>query len=170
MRSILRASPAVGKNATALPLTLERLAAHLPDHGADAQAQGAASDVLRYFDIAAPAHHDDEELHVFPAVRAGGDAALIAAVAWLQQDHHELARQWTALRPSLQAVADGAWEPTQAEAPVARWQAFAALYGGHIEAEEGLVFPAAAARLDTPALQRMGAEMASRRGLPAALR
>ena len=38
--------------------------------GTDAQAQQAADKVLRYFDVAAPLHHEDEELHVFPLLRA----------------------------------------------------------------------------------------------------
>ena len=48
---------------------LRRLAAHLGEHGADAQAAQAAVDVMRYFDEAAPRHHDDEELHVLPRLR-----------------------------------------------------------------------------------------------------
>ena len=144
---------------------LQRLGAHLQAQGADTQAQEAARDVLRYFDLAAPAHHDDEERHVFPAALAAGDAALTAAVQRLQRDHHAMSAQWAALRPSLQAVTSGDWDAGAADVVIARWQAFAALYGGHIETEEGLVFPAAAARLDAPAIERMGDEMARRRGV-----
>src|SRR5688572_25382640 len=36
---------------------LGRLGRHLHDQGCDAQARSAATDVLRYFDIAAPLHH-----------------------------------------------------------------------------------------------------------------
>ena len=43
---------------------LERLREHLPLHGADAQAQQAARDIMRYFDQAAPQHHTDEELQL----------------------------------------------------------------------------------------------------------
>ena len=39
-------------------------------HGCDDSARQAARDVLRYFDIAAPLHHEDEELHVFPPLLA----------------------------------------------------------------------------------------------------
>ncbi|RYF75253.1 MAG: hemerythrin domain-containing protein, partial [Comamonadaceae bacterium] len=45
---------------------LGRLRGHVQAHGADEPARQAARDVLRYFDIAAPLHHEDEELHVFP--------------------------------------------------------------------------------------------------------
>jgi pyridoxamine 5'-phosphate oxidase len=39
--------------------TLEKLLAHLPVHGADEQARQAAAAVLKYFDKAAPLHHED---------------------------------------------------------------------------------------------------------------
>ncbi|MBM3387317.1 MAG: hemerythrin domain-containing protein, partial [Betaproteobacteria bacterium] len=60
--------------------TLERLQAHLPEHGSDAQAQEAAGAVLRYFDSAARHHHEDEEQDLFPALleaMAGSDAVCI---------------------------------------------------------------------------------------------
>ena len=43
-----------------------RLRQHLQDKGCDEPARQAARDVMRYFDLAAPLHHQDEELHVFP--------------------------------------------------------------------------------------------------------
>ena len=70
---------------------LERLAAHLPGHGCDRAAIDAAHDVMRYFDLAAPAHHLDEELHVLPALRRAGDDAFAAQ---LEQEHRELQRRW----------------------------------------------------------------------------
>lgn len=40
---------------------LERLTEHAGLHGADTQARQAATDVMRYFDLAGPHHHQDEE-------------------------------------------------------------------------------------------------------------
>ena len=77
---------------------LERLAQHLPQHGADEQAAGAARDVMRYFDQAAPLHHEDEERHVFPALRASGRPELAALAARLHEDHERMAAAWAALR------------------------------------------------------------------------
>lgn len=57
---------------------LHRLRAHLQASGWDAQAAEAAHDVLRYFNEAAPRHHEDEERHVFPAVLAAPDAPIPA--------------------------------------------------------------------------------------------
>lgn len=59
---------------------LQRLRAHVLEHGADVPAQQAARDVLRYFDIAAPLHHEDEELHVFPLLLAQGSPDVAALV------------------------------------------------------------------------------------------
>jgi len=70
---------------------LERLAAHIVAHGADARARDAATDVMRYFDLAAPQHHEDEERHVLPALRAQGQAALADRIA---ADHAEMVAAW----------------------------------------------------------------------------
>ena len=40
---------------------LARLIAHVDAHGHDEKSRSAAHDVLRYFELAAPHHHEDEE-------------------------------------------------------------------------------------------------------------
>lgn len=140
---------------------LQRLQAHLAAHGADAQARDAARDVMRYFDLAAPAHHEDEERHVFPALLAADAARHGPLVARLLEDHRRMAAQWPAVRAGLAAVAEGRWTGREADA----WAAFAALYDAHIPAEEEAAYPAARARLDAAAQAAMGDEMARRRGL-----
>lgn len=146
---------------------LARLRAHLREHGADTQARQAARDVMRYFDQAAPQHHRDEELHVFPPVLAQGDPGRVAVVTRLLQDHRDMEAGWTRARAVLARVADGTlprMEPSDATA----LDAFAALYAGHLAAEENLAYPAARALLDAPALAAIGAEMAARRGVTTA--
>lgn len=140
---------------------LGRLAAHLPAHGADAQAQQAARDLLRYFDTAGPAHHEDEERHVLPWLAANGHAPLAAR---LHAEHEEMTERWAAIRPVLAALAEG--RAPDAGATDA-WAAYAALYAAHIEAEERLAYPPVAASLPADAVQAMGREMAARRGLGA---
>ncbi len=142
---------------------LLKLAAHLPTHGADEQARSAARDVMRYFDLAGPAHHEDEERHVFPTLLKQPGAPLKPLVRQLQAEHRAMTQQWAAVRADLAAVegGDGGLTP----AMLACWQAFAALYRGHIEAEDGQVYGAAEALLDGPAQATMGAEMAGRRGV-----
>ena len=140
---------------------LERLAQHLATRGCDEQARDAARDVMRYFDGAAPAHHEDEERHVLPLLRAAGDDAFAAQ---LEQEHRELQRRWAEVRRPLVDVEAGLWNPAGL-ADLSAWHRFAALYRAHAAAEEAHAFPLAQAALDAPALQAMGHEMAQRRGV-----
>lgn len=55
---------------------LGRLRDHVARHEVDHEARQAARDGMRYFDVAAPQHHRDEERHVFPLLEAHGDAAM----------------------------------------------------------------------------------------------
>lgn len=143
-----------------------RLCEHLQRKGCDASAQGAARDVLRYFDLAAPLHHEDEERHVFPALRSSTDAALHAAVERLQGEHAAMAERWTLARAALLALADGRIAQFS-EDQHAALAAFAAGYAEHIELEETLVYPAARAAMDAAALQAMAEDMRRRRGASA---
>ena len=149
-----------------------RLIDHLSTHGCDASARSAAQDVLRYFDLAAPLHHEDEELHVFPALAAlsaQSDAALIAAVQQLSAEHAEMEARWSQARQVLQAIASGAVDGREGPSPLASDQravleAFAAGYAPHIALEERLVYPAAMARMSAAAVAAMGQDMRRRRG------
>ncbi len=145
---------------------LARLRAHVDGHGSDTQAQQAARDVMRYFDMAAPQHHRDEELHVFPPLLAQHNAAVHAVVGRLRREHLEMESRWQEARRVLALVADGAvnrLEPDNA----ARLDAFAGLHDAHLRSEEGLAFPAALALLDARARRAMGEEMMRRRGVQA---
>lgn len=142
---------------------LERLAAHLDSQGCDAQARSAAADVLRYFDIAAPLHHQDEELHVLPRLQAQGQAGIAAR---LRADHQVMEHDWARLRPGLQAIAEGRFDPLAFGAARALWQQFAALYRRHLAAEERLAFPQARTGLSAQDARTMGEDMARRRGAP----
>lgn len=142
---------------------LERLVAHVAAHGPDASARSAAVDVLRYFDLAAPKHHEDEELHVFPALLTQGDPWHCEAVRRLQEEHQYIRRDWARLRLVLQAWRDGAAAPVAAEDVRTLAARFAAMNRGHVELEETLVYPAAQSLLNADALERMGAEMQARR-------
>lgn len=142
---------------------LQRLLDYLEKNGHDAQTRSAAADVLRYFDLAAPLHHEDEERHVFPPLLAQGDTALRAAVLQLQAEHRQIETLWAAVRPTLlrwrEAGATGGVDAAARDA-VAR---FIALYAGHIETEEERVYPAARTTMDAAAQAAMGAEMQARR-------
>ena len=141
---------------------LQRLRTHLASMGHDDQARQAARDVMRYFDLAAPAHHEDEERHVFPPLLAAG--LCVDIVRRLQREHLEMTDLWPLVRDVLQRVDADDW-PGFEPADEGLLERFARLYDWHIAAENELVYPAAAQRLDAPAQAAMGQEMARRRGL-----
>ena len=170
--NLLHASPAAGfdepfelmaacheRMARTLAL-LERMAAHVATHGCDAQAKDAAKDVLRYFTIAAPLHHEDEELHVFPRLREDGNGELAAR---LQADHREMETRWAAIVPDLESIRDGAMPGETLAAVSERWSTFATLYRHHIDAEDHDAYPMANAATPGTDLRVMGEEMAGRR-------
>jgi hemerythrin-like domain-containing protein len=143
---------------------LERLALHVAAKGCDGVAAQAANDVLRYFDQAGPAHHEDEERHVFPALRGCGNPETLVLVKRLQQEHLTMSQQWSAVRADLLNVIAGEWSAQLASARAARWAVFVAMYRSHIVAEESWAYPAARPLLDGSTLAAMGREMAERRG------
>ncbi|RZS57196.1 hemerythrin domain-containing protein [Sphaerotilus mobilis] len=166
----LHASPAAGYDSPFEMLTschervermlglLERLSAHVARHGADTNARSAAGDLLRYFDLAAPHHHEDEERHVLPRLVASGHAALAER---LRGEHRRMDQLWRDLRPLLVAVTEG-------HAPAAGLpdvEGYCALYRAHIVAEEAHAYPLTQPMLDATALHAMGEEMARRRGV-----
>ncbi|RZJ56377.1 MAG: hemerythrin domain-containing protein [Acidovorax sp.] len=141
---------------------LGRLRGHVQTHGADEPARQAARDVLRYFDIAAPLHHEDEELHVFPPLLAQGPVEVVALVQRLLQDHRDMVADWAAARQPLQALVEGRADAFGA-ADGAVLDRFAERYARHIEDEERVAYPAARGLLPGATLQAMGLEMAGRR-------
>lgn len=143
---------------------LLRLIDHVRAHGADAQAQQAASKVLRYFDLAAPLHHEDEELHVFPLLRQQGGADHAAQLDRLEADHRALAALWSELRVWLLQVQAGEAQPADEPTTDAAGQ-FSALHAAHIALENTRIFPAAQACMRAAELEAMGQDMAARRGV-----
>ena len=145
---------------------LERLMAHVGTRGHDQHSRSAAADVLRYFELAAPLHHQDEELHLCPALSGSGLENLSETVEGLLSDHQRMGRLWTPMavllrdwmRPDAALAAD--------DIALDRLQEFTGLYKAHLRTEEGIIFPAARARMDAPALVRMSADMQRRRTRP----
>jgi iron-sulfur cluster repair protein YtfE (RIC family) len=143
-------------------VTLRRLAAHLPGHGADREAQAAACAILRYFDDAAPNHHADEEASVFPRLLARAPSAR-ETIAVLERDHHgAFETNWRRLRPLLAAIAAGGRETL----PPALVREVCDAYAAHIALENDRLFPQCAETLTAADLAAIGAEMAARRGVP----
>lgn len=143
--------------------TLQRLRRHLDTQGCDRAASEAATAVMRYFDLAAPKHHADEELDLIPALQdetRGDEAqALGRLVADLLADHQVLEQQWQVLRASLRLLAAGHAATLDAVCV----DAFVARYTAHIAREESELLPLAQARLSARRLESLGQAMRQRR-------
>jgi hypothetical protein len=145
--------------------TVERLAAHLAGGGPGTEAGVAAAGVLRYFDIAAPNHHRDEEDDLFPALahHAPPDdrEALLDLLERLRADHRNLEALWADMRRRLQRVAEGRESGLTAEVAAG----FTAAYARHIALEEAELLPLARRVLDDDRMHAIGERMAERRGV-----
>lgn len=145
---------------------LARLVAHVRTHGHDEDSRSAARDVLRYFDLAAPHHHQDEELHVLPPLLASEDAEVRALATQLVAEHRRMEALWAVLRGPLQQWAEAPPTSTAFPQPEALAE-FMSIYADHIAREEALAYPQARTLLDSATLADMGAEMSNRRRAPA---
>lgn len=146
--------------------TLQRLLPHLAAHGPDRAAAEAASAVLRYFDLAGPKHHADEEADLFPALlesMAGSDAVCLRELTeGLAAQHREFEWRWAALRTPLAEIAAGRAAVLDAPAVAA----FCALYAEHIAREERELLPLAQRLLPEAVQADIGRAMRQRRGAP----
>ena len=147
-------------------LTLSRDRHGAPLNEADRRALETA---LNYFISAAPRHHEDEELSLFPRLRASGNPAAVAAidkVERLEADHEaakpdllrvqEIGRQW---------IDRGTLTPDLASEMQRRVGWLSGLYRQHIHTEDTEVFPLALQVLDSAQVSEIGSEMALRRQL-----
>lgn len=136
---------------------LHKLVAHVASHGADDQARSAALAVRRYFDVAAPLHHQDEDLDLYPALQQLGDPLLSQACLRLSKEHGPQHALWQTVSAWLQAVASG-----HAAQPPASVLAFADDAMRHADEEERLLYPHAK-RLSATDLAQVAQTMSARR-------
>ncbi|KUM03888.1 hemerythrin domain-containing protein [Chromobacterium subtsugae] len=138
--------------------TLDKLPPYIEEHGVDEAARNAINDVVRYFDVAGPAHHTDEEEELFPLIEARVPAAA-SRLEQLAAEHGYLHSCWNAIRDDLLSLRDGRIRQISKN----ELQEFARQYREHAAAEEAWLFPAAASALSAEELRAAGARMAQRR-------
>ncbi len=145
--------------------TLHKLLAHLPQHGADVDAQQAAHAILRYFNDAAPLHHEDEEEDLLPQLETtarGEDASQLQAILpRILEEHRQMETLWRRLEEQLGKIATGQPALLSAE-DVAR---FATLYDDHMQLEENVIAPMAKRLFSAGQMQQLGDGMRVRRGV-----
>ena len=144
---------------------LRRLVEHLQTVGHDTDARNAAHDVWRYFELAAPAHHADEERHLVPRLQQSGDLWLADVARRLLADHEALRAVWDQLGPLLREVHESvsALSARSLNALHAHTGQFIAIHERHLRLEDSFVFPAVRERMDSDELTAMGREMQQRR-------
>lgn len=145
--------------------TLQKLLPHLAEFGADLDAKQGASAVLRYFEEAAPKHHADEEEDLLPMLQstavADDAATLDRLLPEILQEHQQMEALWDSLATQLRQVASGS---SASLSPIDVEQ-FAALYGAHMEKEEGNIAPMAKRLFSAEQMSRLGCAMKARRGI-----
>lgn len=148
--------------------TLERLVEHLPRHGVDSAARQAIEGVVRYFTVAAPHHHEDEETDLFPALKAAvtdqeaASGEVEALVGRLLADHRRMDVARDAMLDHLGKLLAGGVADLSAEMVAG----LAALYREHIALETAELLPLAKRVLPEEVARRLGGHMAARRGAP----
>ena len=147
--------------------TLTRLHAHIARNGFDDEARVAAAAILRYFITAAPHHHADEEVDLFPKLLRTAEALSDRARAYelvshLLVDHREMEAAWAQVREALEGLQSG--EKSGLDSQLCT--EFVRTYSSHIEREEHQLFPLAARLFSKADLETLGIAMARRRGLP----
>ncbi|TDR80561.1 hemerythrin domain-containing protein [Paludibacterium purpuratum] len=85
---------------------LDKLAPYITEHGVDAQAKSSIESIVRYFDIAGPSHHSDEEDELFPILEARVPSAA-PKLEQLSAEHGYLHSCWNAIRDDLLALKNG---------------------------------------------------------------
>lgn len=147
---------------------LERVRERLQQQDPDEAVRITATSIRRYFNEAAPRHHDDEEIDLFPTLlrrlseRSPGTAhdQIVESLASLRADHVSLGRLWAALDPVLARIERG----ERAELEETTVALFATGYRRHCDIEDSLIQPALARALTAGDLVAIGRRMAQRRG------
>ncbi len=144
---------------------LVRLREHLASDGTSESAGVTAASILRYFDEAAPRHHEDEEIDLFPRLLMhlkGSERDKIAPqIEALQEDHKRLEGAWAELRPALIAI------ESKSEKSLDDGATGDVVIGfrQHVERENQLLAPALQRAFDPEELEAIGRSMAARRGV-----
>lgn len=140
---------------------LDALPDYIQLHGHSQAVVNSIAGIVRYFEIAGPAHHQDEEDELFPLIMARQpDAA--PKIEQLLGEHGYLHARWNAIRDDLNAYAVG----TLGALNASEIHEFTRLYREHAAREEAWLFPTAAALISDDELHAAGQRMAARRTTP----
>lgn len=142
--------------------TLSALPTHIAEYGLSKSDKQALAQIYRYFNQAAPLHHQDEDDDFFPLLLQYCPEAA-QDVAFLQAQHHQLHEAWQALDKALTPLIGDEAEPLAAqEIDPSRILRFVGLYAQHLSREEPWLVQAENA-IPASELAAIGSRMALRR-------
>lgn len=134
----------------------------------DSRQREALETALRYFREAAPKHTADEEESLFPRMREADNSTateVLEKIKALEADHqvahggHELVEKL-----GQKWLSSSRLSPDETTRLCDTLHALQAIYERHIAIEDNEIFPVAAKVLNQEALDKVGREMAQRRG------
>ncbi len=140
--------------------TLEKLVAHIREHGLDAEARATIAAMVQFFTTSAVQHHQDEETDLFPII-SRQSLKLADVVFRLRKEHEQLHELWDSL---LLDFKKGAALPEDTGFPQHVRQ-FCAAYRAHIASENRELLSVAQHILSHQQLEDLGRAMARRRGI-----
>jgi pyridoxamine 5'-phosphate oxidase len=143
---------------------LEALAQDLTRFHVDNTARNRAAMIVRFFDVDAREHHEDEDMVFFPRLLAldidtSAKAELGPLLDILSKDHNTLRDVWRSLRQSLLGIVDGKSASTNIDVTT-----FIALHQHHMHNEDSSVLPFARRHFDDDALEELRSAIMARRG------
>ena len=143
------------------------LSEKLQQEGWNEQSKISAEQIRRYFNIAAPEHHKDEELHLFPAIIALDPGlqnpdikAQLNLINQMVKEHVETDALWDKLDQMLEGQSKNTLDDLNALAIQ-----FATNLSQHAETENNEIFPFAEQHIDDATFKKMGKAIAKRRGI-----
>jgi len=146
--------------------TLLKLSTALKQEGWNDNFVATAEQIQRYFNVAAPEHHHDEELHLFPAIisldpefKKPETLELVTAINLMIKEHVESDALWESLNSMLEERTENFDELEKLAIQ------FEADMREHAEIENETIFPFAEEHISEKEFEKMGAEIAKRRGV-----
>jgi hemerythrin-like domain-containing protein len=126
-----------------------------------------AKALLRYFTEDYPLHLADEEADFFPLLRqrCGDDAAFLASLETLGEEHHDDVTRLAAVVDSLRRFAEAGQRVEIPADFAAGARAYTEALRRHIAWENAVLMPVARARLQSADLRRLAQRFGARRGV-----
>ena len=145
---------------------LYKLTQALPAEGWTKQLETSADQIRRYFNVAGPEHHLDEEKHIFPAIIAldpqftnPESLEMLHVINRLIKEHVETDVLWESLDNMLSERSED-FETLEELA-----QQFAEDMIEHATIENDVIFPYVKKHLSEKDLKKIGSDIAKRRGV-----